>query len=277
MSHWYTADGKSMHEVPNASKPGEMRATTLKDARKLKLYPSVTTVMKVRNKGDTLEDWKIRQALYSAAIHPDGWPQFPPGVLDEKDPAFVKWAKDCMMDARKQVQAKAERGSLLHDMMLRAHKNYDLIPPQFLAHVDGMFELLERTFGKGRKWVAERSFCNTEWGFGGSVDLRTEPDDPDPIVLDYKFKDFDESRDAKYFVYTEHACQMAGYRLGVGMPPNTRLFNAFGSATHPGLVLLHEHSAKDADVGEEIFKAVLRLWQAESKYTPPSLIGDSNG
>lgn len=278
--HWYTNSGEPMHEVPNASarkagNPTAMRDTTLRDARKLNLNPSVTTVTKILDKGETLLEWQVKQALYSAAVHPDGWPEFDldeSGMLSEKDPIFVKWAKDCRMDAVRQVTVKADRGSILHDAMMRAHHSYDTIQPQYYAHVDGMMEMLERNFGK-RHWIAEKCFAH-RLGFGGSVDLHSyavgKPGDPGylpPIILDYKFKDFDESRDAEYFVYDEHRMQLGGYRVGLQLQ-GAKLYNAFGSITHPGLVLLHSHSDEDAIKGEKMFLLALQLWQVKNDYAP---------
>ena len=57
--HWYDRDGKAVFEVPKA-KGGGMRATTIADARKLGLYPSVTTVLGVLDKPQ-LTDWKLAQ------------------------------------------------------------------------------------------------------------------------------------------------------------------------------------------------------------------------
>ena len=270
MSHWYGKGGEPMHEVPNASKPGLMRATTVRDARKLGLWPSVTTVQKTLAKGMMLDEWLIDQALYAALVHPKGFPRCTlqeDGSVSFKDPEFVAWAKQCKADARAQVQVKAERGSILHDMMMRAHHAYDTVPPQYLAHVDGMFEMLHARFGT-RQWIAEGSFCNTELGFGGSIDLRTLPDDPDPIILDYKFKEFDDTKKASYFIYDEHRMQLGGYSIGPGDYTKARLFNAFSSITEPGLVLIHEHSAEDAQYGRDLFLATLRVWQTQNGYAP---------
>lgn len=263
-----------MHYVPNASKPGELRETTIRDAKRLNLNPSVTTILRVLDKGDTLLEWTVRQALYSAATHPDGWPRLGDsnGILNEKDPEFLRWAAECRADARRQVTVKAERGSILHDAMMKAHSHYDQIPPQYLAHVDGMFAMLERNFGK-REWIAEHNFAHP-LGFGGSVDLHSHavgsPGDPEylpPIILDYKFKEFDENRDAKYFVYDEHKIQLGGYSIGLGIE-DARLFNAFGSISEPGLVLLHPHSASDAEHGRQMFRAALALYQAKTQHRP---------
>ena len=42
--HWYTVTGKACHTQPKTKGDGE-RSTTLRDARKLKLKPSVTTIL----------------------------------------------------------------------------------------------------------------------------------------------------------------------------------------------------------------------------------------
>lgn len=268
MSHFYTCDGEAMHYVPNASKPGELRETTIRDARKLNLNPSVTTILKVLDKGEFLLEWTVRQALYSALVHPQGLPSCArngDGSISEDDQDFLAWAAQCRADAKRQVQVKAERGSILHDAMMKAHNAYDTIEPQYLAHVDGMMKMLHENFGK-RRWVAEHNFAHP-LGFGGSVDLHTHPDDPDPIILDYKFKDFHAGKKAQQFVYDEHKIQLAGYRIGLRLR-EARLFNAFGSISDPGLVLLHAHSANDAEHGEQMFRAALALYQAKTQYIP---------
>lgn len=267
MGHWYTNAGEPMHEVPCKSKPGEFRDTDLRDARKLNLNPSVTTVTKIIDKGDFLQKWLRRQALYSALVHPNGFPECEviDGCVSDKDPAFLAWADECIRDADKQVAVKAQRGSILHDQMMKAIKAPDSLEPQYLAHVDGMMSMLERNFGK-RNWICEQNFACPE-GFGGSIDLQTDDDDDDPIILDYKFKDFDDTRDAKYFVYDEHKMQLGGYSIGV-KKPKARLFNAFGSISDPGLVLLHSHTPDDAEHGRQMFLAALKLWQVKNNYVP---------
>ena len=66
--HWYDKDGNACFEVPKA-KGGGMRATTLADARKMGLYPSVTTIMGVMAKPQ-LDDWKLQQVAERAYANP---------------------------------------------------------------------------------------------------------------------------------------------------------------------------------------------------------------
>ena len=56
-----------MHSVPSAK--GELRPTTLRDARKLGLLPSVTNVLGVINKPELVE-WKMTQAVLAALTLP---------------------------------------------------------------------------------------------------------------------------------------------------------------------------------------------------------------
>ena len=61
--HWYTQEGEPMYTIVGAN--GKERNTTLRDAKKDNLVPSVTTVLSLVAKPG-LENWKINQALNSA-------------------------------------------------------------------------------------------------------------------------------------------------------------------------------------------------------------------
>ena len=63
-THWYAKDGTPVYEVPRASGEG-MRNTTLRDARKMSLVPSVTTIINIAAKPG-LEAWKLNQLLLAA-------------------------------------------------------------------------------------------------------------------------------------------------------------------------------------------------------------------
>jgi hypothetical protein len=60
-AHWYRRDGEPLHSVSSAK--GEPRPTTLRDARKLGLLPSVTNVLGVINKPELVE-WKMPFTCY---------------------------------------------------------------------------------------------------------------------------------------------------------------------------------------------------------------------
>src|SRR6266436_7275945 len=66
--HYYARDGAPVYEVPRAKGDGT-RPTTLADARKRDLVPSVTNVLNVAAKPG-LETWKAQQLLQSALTLP---------------------------------------------------------------------------------------------------------------------------------------------------------------------------------------------------------------
>jgi len=63
--HWYTRAGESAHEVPTKKDPTKMKKTTLADARKLQLVPSVTTILKAKA-SFALSSWRERMLLNTA-------------------------------------------------------------------------------------------------------------------------------------------------------------------------------------------------------------------
>src|SRR6516164_2976736 len=99
-AHWYRRDGEPLHSVPSAK--GELRPTTLRDARKLGLLPSVTNVLGVIAKPELVE-WKMTQAVLAALTLPR--------MTGEELGVF---AKRVVEDAQSQVKGAAEFGSAFH-------------------------------------------------------------------------------------------------------------------------------------------------------------------
>jgi hypothetical protein len=98
--HWYTRDGEPAYEVPAAK--GGMRPTTLRDARKLNLVPSVTTIIRCAA-APGLELWKANQLMMAALTLPrrDG--------EAEKD-----WLSRVVQDSKEQARKAAARGTAIH-------------------------------------------------------------------------------------------------------------------------------------------------------------------
>ena len=65
--HWYTRTGEPMYQVK--SNGGVLRNTTLRDARKYDLVPSVTTILNCAAKPG-LEAWKQQQILLASLTLP---------------------------------------------------------------------------------------------------------------------------------------------------------------------------------------------------------------
>ena len=103
-SHWYTPSGQPCYEVPYADKKraGLMRPTTLADAKKMNLRPSVTTILSTIHK-QGLENWIIEQAMMSCLTLPrlDG----------ESDALFINRLRE---DAKSTAREAASLGTATH-------------------------------------------------------------------------------------------------------------------------------------------------------------------
>jgi hypothetical protein len=187
--HWYTKTGETAYTVEG--KTG-LRSTTLRDARKLDLVPSVTTILGVAAKPG-LQTWLQTQVLLAALTLPRK-----EGEL-EKD-----WLERVMSDSKAQTRQAADRGTAIHAVIESYFEQTYL--PEWPAYVRNVEKALTDTFG-AQLWNSEKSFAH-ELGYGGKVDL-SAPN----IVVDYKTK---ETSLDKVDPYHEHEMQLAAYCVGMG-------------------------------------------------------------
>lgn len=241
--HWYTRDGEPMYTVE--AKDGYQRPTTLRDARKLDLVPSVTTIIRCAS-SPGLEQWKQQQILMAALT-------MPPRLPDEKESDYIS---RIVNDAKQEGIKAAEEGSDIHASIQSFYegKSYRQDHEPF---VNGCHQELFKLFGK-KSWIAEKSFSHPS-GFGGKVDLHAYN-----IVLDVKTKEFDHPDAVKG--YDEHLMQLAAYRLGLEMPA-ARCLNIFVSRSKPGMVKVIEWSEEDIQRGLVMFQSLLNYWQAKNAHT----------
>ena len=248
--HWYRQDGGPQYTVK--AKDGSDRATTLRDARKMNLVPSVTTVMKIAAKPG-LEAWKQEQMLLAALTLPRM-----PGESEKDLIARI------VADSKETAKRAAERGTRVHEsiegwFMGVRPVEHDEIAKAFEESIFNHFKT--HPF---QPWKTETSFAS-ELGFGGKVDLWCEPDESAPtgIVLDAKTKEFTEDDDV--VAYDEHLMQLAAYRNGLGVP-HARCANVFASVTVPGLIKIVEWSEQDLQKGWEMFQCLLRFWKLKNSF-----------
>jgi hypothetical protein len=188
-SHWYTKTGQSAYQVEG--KTG-LRATTLRDARKLDLVPSVTTILGVAAK-PALNTWLQTQVLLSALTLPRK-PDEP-----EKD-----WLERVMSDSKVQGRQAAERGTAIHGVIESYFDQKSSLEwPEYVRNADNA---LIEAFGS-QLWLSEKSFAH-ELGYGGKIDLSAQN-----LVVDFKTKETDL---AKVEPYHEHEMQLAAYCVGLG-------------------------------------------------------------
>ena len=150
--HWYDKDGKACFEVPKA-KGGGMRATTLADARKLGLYPSVTTIMGVMSKPQ-LDDWKLQQVAERAYANP-------PQAGEEPS----SYARRTIDGAFEQVSDAADLGTAIH-AALEAHFQGFPVPEGMDVYVNPVVAALDKA--GIRLMQHELRLVNAAGGYAGT-------------------------------------------------------------------------------------------------------------
>ena len=248
--HWYKQDGGPQYTVK--AKDGSDRPTTLRDARKLDLVPSVTTVMKIAAKPG-LEQWKLEQMLLAAMTLPK--------LPDEPEKAYIA---RIVADSKETGKQAAELGTRIHESIEAWMEGVRPVEHEDIAKAFEESIFNHFSTHPFQPWLNERAFASP-LGFGGKVDLYCEPDEHAPvgIVLDAKSKDF--GPDDKIDAYDEHLMQLAAYRHGLGVP-HARCANVFCSRTHPGLIQVVEWPEDELVKGWEMFQALLRFWKLKNNF-----------
>lgn len=240
--HWYAKDGTPMYTVP--AKNGQPRATTLRDAKKMGLLPSVTTIMKAAA-SPGLEAWKLNQMMLAALT----LPRFE-GETEENFIARIQ------ADSKEQARQAAERGTAVHAAIERFFDGQ--IEADSLPYLEAVYRKIEESFGI-LKWSVEKSFASGE--FAGKVDLHST--DGDGVVIDFKTKEFTSESLEKVAGFDENVMQLAAYRMGLAIP-NARCANVFVSVVEPGLVVVREWNQEELVRGWKMFDALKTYWYARS-------------
>jgi hypothetical protein len=240
--HWYNLDGSPQYTV--TAKDGSQRSTTLRDARKMNLVPSVTTIMSCAAKPG-LEAWKLNQMLLAALTLPR--------APDEPEDAYVK---RIVADSKEQAKQAAERGTAVHTALESWYEG--VMHAEYVEHQMAVAEEVKNVFGD-LNWATEKSFAH-KFGFGGKVDLHSK--DGQGVVLDFKTKEFSDP--AKVDAFDENCMQLSAYRVGLEIP-QARCANVFVSVTAPGLVVIKEWTQHELQRGWEMFNALRMYWFAKSE------------
>ena len=242
--HWYQPDGTPLYEVPTA-KGDKLRPTTLRDARKLGLYPSVTGIMK-ELAAPGLTVWKAKEAAKAAfylSLQPNE-------TLDQYAMRAIKVVED-------EVAKGAEEGSRIHAALEQFFMGQPYAS-DYWPIVESVDAYLE-TISDIDMWSTERSFARH--GFGGKVDLH-QPG----IVVDFKTKDFDESNLPK--TYENHALQLGAYREGLQLGDDAYGVIIFISRTVRGLIHPLVLPPEELTKGYQMFGCLFNLWCIRRNYFP---------
>ena len=237
--HWYRKDEVTggVEACHFMGKDG--RATTLREGRKYKLTPSVTSIGGVKYRFG-LEQWKIETAVRYALTQPDG-----------------RDVKEVVKEAFEELDKQAQDGTDIH-AILEAWATGEPFDQKYIHMCVEVYDLIMENTGLDiDDFEVETRFCDTVHGYAGMCDLHNEH-----WIIDYKSKD---TVDEKTKGWPEQAEQLAAYAHGLGYP-NARLANIFISRADPTQLVWYEH--KDPLEAWERFRHTLMLWQVENKYGP---------
>lgn len=290
-AHWYRPDGTSCHTVPNKSKPGESRATSLTDARKLGLLPSVTTILDLLDKPQ-LTDWKLEQltkefqrrieVLAGSPEEPRNFTDVAVGALDIARRDFDQIHAELCERAFQQVEDAADAGKLIHGAAEKALSGVDFDvddePEVFLPELKERFPM--RTFIEPiRAFVKDHDIhptghevkvVNLAHGYAGTGDL--------PMSCrkgigfgDWKTRKTKPGKPVK--AYDHQVMQIGAYHGGhysVVPRPGDFIagFNLFISTTEPGRVEGVWYSSEEVAAGYEAFTHMAALWRFLKSYDP---------
>ena len=191
--HWYTPAGDPAYEVPYADPKKGMRPTTLRDAKKLGLIPSVTTIMKESNKPG-LNVWLIDQAIMAALT-----------LNREENEPDASYLARVKKDAAEHGKKAAEKGTHIHGVIERGLSALD-VEDEDLPYVMLAKTALDEAC-PDKRWSHEKSFARER--YAGKVDLH---DIDSPTVIDIKTNEKPVA-DAK--LWDDHLMQLAAYGHGL--------------------------------------------------------------
>jgi len=198
--HWYDKDGSPAYQIIGAN--GKQRNTTLRDAKKLGLLPSVTTVIGVAAKPG-LDRWKQEQAILAALTLPR---------LEGEEES--EWLSRVLSDSKAQGKDAAQRGTDIHAIIESFFDGILLESvPEYCRNIENA---LQAAYG-ARLWLPEVSASHSDLKYGGKVDLHAKADKikgVPGVVVDFKTK---ETPLESVVPYQEHIMQMAAYRELLGL------------------------------------------------------------
>jgi hypothetical protein len=236
--HWYDKDGNPAYTV--VGKNGKERPTTLRDARKLGLLPSVTSIIRCAA-APGLENWKAQQVLL-AALTTDRLP-------DETEQDYIA---RIIKDSQEQALKARERGTLIHAYVQDWFEG-NVVDPKSEAYpfVVSARDTVFNEIGN-QEWICEKPFAL--YKYGGKADLHTSL-----YLIDIKTTDkpIDGLK-----LWDDHYLQLAAYRRGLDIEGAVCGILYINSVNAESKLIWAEE--KELVKGWKCFKALLDFYYAKT-------------
>lgn len=265
--HWYTPQGEPAHWQPRADGNGTT-PTTIRHARKLGLFASVTTVLGVMDK-PALRDWLIRQAVMAVVTAPD----VPGEAIDAKITRIL----DTEQQQDQEAAMARDRGKEIHSALESAfNAKWGEVPDEMLPWIMPVFETLTK-YGK----VVATELILVGNGYAGRTDLILQDKDVPAVEIICDFKT--TKKLPPKGSWTEHRWQLAAYARARALhrlptlatatdltPPPILTVNAYISTVDKGAYVIHKNPPwqKDFDKG---FWPLFQVWCHLNQYYPADI------
>src|SRR6478736_3803473 len=248
-AHWYQRDGQPLHTVLSAK--GEPRPTTLRDARKHDLLPSVTNILGVIAKPE-LTAWLQEQAVMAALTLPR--------IAGETEDAFAKRVVEDSLTTR---DGAADFGTAFHHGAERIAQTLEVDRADLLS---SWLELYRDWFQANCVrclWTEQRVVSN-QFGYAGTADLLIEHKLHGLCLVDIKTQKVKPG--AKASAYKSWAYQLAAYRKALGV--EAQCINLIVNSVAAETPIEHVWGEMEMDAGLRAFMAARELWVIEKGYDP---------
>ena len=249
--HWYDAEGRSAHVI--LGKNGKERNTTVADARKMGLLPSVTSVQGILHK-EQLVSWRIEQAIMSALTLPK-----------EEGEDLGEYAKRVVKDSKEQTTKAADHGSAMHacmeDILLgRPVSRNETLAPYIKTFTEWAEKNVEKTH-----WC-EKSLVGA--GYAGRCDAYVKLRGIGDAIIDLKNRKINPK--AIPFYENSDCPQLWAYRSASENPKAACVSIVLASNDASKLMtrVWDDDELYQAGIG---FNALLKVWAWVKGYTPPGM------
>jgi hypothetical protein len=267
-AHWYQRDGQPLHTVLSAK--GEPRPTTLRDARKLDLLPSVTNILGVIAKPE-LTAWLQEQAVMAALTLPR--------IAGETEDAFAKRVVEDSLTTR---DGAADFGTAFHHGAERIAQTLEVDQADALSAWLNRYRDWFQENVLTCRWTEQR-VVSTEFGYAGTADLLIEHKVHGLCLVDLKTMKIprkaggpnvsgetpETTRETRVLPpkpYKSWAYQLAAYRKALGV--EARCINLIVNSVAPETPIEHVWGEAEMDAGLRAFMAARELWVIEKDYDP---------
>ena len=237
--HWYDPVTQETRYT-YVNKKGEIKNTTLREARKNKWVPSVTMIIGCANKPQ-LTNWMIDQNILSCLT-----------LSRNENETEQEYIARIKADAQEQAKKARERGTFIHAVVQSGFENQPLTQDDYPFY-ESARNSLSSEVGE-QEWTCEKPFATER--YGGKADIHNSH-----YLIDFKTTD---KPIADLKLWEDHYMQLAAYRCGLGISEAKCGILYINSKTAESRLIWAEE--KELDKGLRCFNALPDYWVAKNNF-----------